>query len=351
MKRKNRKISYFFVFLKVIANFIGNKSSRRKDKFLTRIEEKIMKDNILLPATRDCMFKALMLKPELNGFLKELINIITGIPLDALEEIKVQNTEYTIANKNDKKMRSDVIVSIGNKYINIEMNKEYYRGVFNKNDAYISKIKASTYKESEDYIDAGQVIQINFNDFYHFKYKKDIYKFLFLEEETYELDEDSTVKYHVCLPNIWDRCYNKNISELTRFERFCLILKTEEKEYANKVAGDDEVMMSIVDEIAKLSVDDTMIGLYDAEIEEEKIRKTRLKGARLEGLEQGIKEGIAQGIKQGIEQGIEQGVKQGIEQEKKEIVKSLYHLNIPLESICKASKLSLKEVKDILNIK
>ena len=60
---------------------------------------------------------------------------------------------------------------------------------------------------------------------------------------------------------------------------------------------------------------------------------------------------IAQGIKQGIEQGIEQGVKQGIEQEKKEIVKSLYHLNIPLESICKASKLSLKEVKDILNIK
>ena len=39
-----------------------------------------MKENILLPATYDCMFKALMLNEELRPFLKELINIITGIP-------------------------------------------------------------------------------------------------------------------------------------------------------------------------------------------------------------------------------------------------------------------------------
>ena len=312
-----------------------------RNTFLEKEEE--MKDNILLPAIYDCMFKALMLKPELSEFLKELIHIITDIPIEALKDIKVQNSEYTIENKNEKKMRSDVIVSIGNKYINIEMNKEYYKGVFNKNDAYLSKIKARMYKESESYIEAGQVIQINFNNFYHFKHKKDIYKFLFLEEETNELDEDSTIKYHVCLPNIWERCYNKSIKELTRFERFCLILKAEKKEYARKVAGDDVLMGNIVDEIAKLSLDDTMIGLYNAEIEEEKIRKTRLEGARLEGLEQGRKEGIKEGIKQGKEE--------GIQQEKEDMIKSLYKLDVPLESISKASKLTLKEVKDILNIK
>lgn len=290
-----------------------------------------MKENILLPATYDCMFKALMLNEELRPFLKELINIITGIPLELLEEIEVLNSEYLINNKKEKKLKSDIVVSIGNKYINIEMNKEYYKGVFNKNDAYLSKIKARMYKESESYIEAGQVIQINFNNFYHFKHKKDIYKFLFLEEETNELDEDSTIKYHVCLPNIWERCYNKSIKELTRFERFCLILKAEKKEYARKVAGDDVLMGNIVDEIAKLSLDDTMIGLYNAEIEEEKIRKTRLEGARLEGLEQGRKEGI--------------------QQEKEDMIKSLYKLDVPLESISKASKLTLKEVKDILNIK
>ncbi len=103
-----------------------------------------MNDEILLPATYDCMFKALMLNKKLKPFLKELINIVTGIPIDALEKIEILKSEY---NKNDKKMKSDVIVSIGNKYINIEMNREYYRGVFNKNGAYINKLKTSLYKE------------------------------------------------------------------------------------------------------------------------------------------------------------------------------------------------------------
>lgn len=284
-----------------------------------------MKDNILLSPVRDCMFKAIMLNPELIDVLKELINIITGIPLSLLDNIKVENTEYIIENKNDKKMRSDVIVSIGNKYINVEMNNEYYKGVFNKNDAYLSKLKSTTYNKSEDYIDAFQVIQINFNNFIHFKHKKDIYKFMFREETTNELDEDSTIKYHVSLENVWDRCYNKSVSKLTRFERFCLILKTDKKEYARILAGDDKVMGNLVDEIAKLSLDDKMIGLYDAEVEAEKVKKTMLKGARLEGIEQGI------------------------EQNKKEMVRNLFQNGVSLDIIAASACISIEKVKEILN--
>lgn len=288
-----------------------------------------MKDNILLSPVRDCMFKAIMLNPELIDVLKELINIITGIPLSMLDNIKVENTEYIIENKNDKKMRSDVIVSIGNKYINVEMNNEYYKGVFNKNDAYLSKLKSTTYNKSEDYIDAFQVIQINFNNFIHFKHKKDIYKFMFREETTNELDEDSTIKYHVSLENVWDRCYNKSVSKLTRFERFCLILKTDKKEYARILAGDDKVMGNLVDEIAKLSLDDKMIGLYDAEVEAEKVKKTMLKGARLEG--------------------IEQGIEQGIERNKKEMVRNLFQNGVSLDIIAASACISIEKVKEILN--
>ncbi len=286
-----------------------------------------MKDNILLSPVRDCMFKAIMLNPELIDVLKELINIITGIPLSMLDNIKVGNTEYIIENKNDKNMRSDVIISIGNKYINVEMNNEYYKGVFNKNDAYLSKLKSTTYNKSEDYIDAFQVIQINFNNFIHFKHKKDIYKFMFREETTNELDEDSTIKYHVSLENVWDRCYNKSVSKLTRFERFCLILKTDKKEYARILAGDDKVMGNLVDEIAKLSLDDKMIGLYDAEVEAEKVKKTMLKGARLEGIEQGI------------------------EQNKKEMVRNLFQNGVSLDIIAVSACISIEKVKEILNDK
>ena len=55
-----------------------------------------MKDNILLPATYDCMFKALMLKPELSEFLKELIHIITDIPIEALKDINIDIKENKV---------------------------------------------------------------------------------------------------------------------------------------------------------------------------------------------------------------------------------------------------------------
>lgn len=302
-----------------------------------------MSDNILLSVVHDCMFKAVMLDPELKDVLKELINTITEIPLSILENIKIENTEYTIENKKDKKMTSDIIVSVGNRYINIEMNNGYYPGVFNKNDAYLSKLKASMYNSSESYLDAHQVIQINFNNFTHFKHKKDIYKFMFREETTNELDEDSTIKYHVSLENVWKRCYNENIDKLTRFERFCLILKTDDKEYARRLAGDDELMEKLVDKIAKLSLDNKMIGLYNAEIEAEKVRKTMIKGAKLEGHEEGRKEGRKEGLKEGL--------KEGIEQEKVRMVKSLYKNSVSIDVIASSAEISVGEVKKILNLK
>lgn len=308
-----------------------------------------MSNNILLPATADCIFKALMLNLKLVDVLKELISHITGLPMEALEGIEVKNTEYTIDNKNDKKMRSDVLVSIGKKYINIEMNGSYYAGVLSKNDAYLSKIKATTYNSGESYYNAVQVIQINFNDFQHFKIKKDIYKFVFMESTTHEVDEESTIKYHVSLSNIWSRCYNNvEINKLSRFERFCMLLKTKDEEYARILAGDDEVMDRLVEEMRKLSLDEKMIGLYDAEVEAEKIRKTIIESATDEGIKKGLKQGIKQGIEQGIKQGIEQGIEQG-RKEKYEMIKSLHLKGVDAKVIASSANMDVLDVEKIIN--
>ncbi|MBJ6949573.1 hypothetical protein JG666_20140 [Vibrio cholerae] len=69
------------------------------------------------------------------------------------------------------------------------------------------------------------------------------------------------------------------------------------------------------------------------------------------GLEKGIEQGIEQGIEKGIEQGIEQGRKEGVQQGKIQMIKSMYDLGIPLETIAKASKLSVPEVEHILGHK
>lgn len=49
-------------------------------------------------------------------------------------------------------------------------------------------------------------------------------------------------------------------------------------------------MASIIDDIHNMVLDDLPIGLYDAEVEAEKVRRTMLKGARLEGREEGIEQ-------------------------------------------------------------
>ena len=129
----------------------------------------------------DCIFKAIMLNKDNIDYLKNLIHMITNIPLNALDNIKVENVEYIKNNKKDKGMQSDIIVSINNHIINLEMNKDYYEGLFNKNDAYLYKMSSNEYNENEDYTNAKQVIQINFNNFDYFKMEKEIYCFKYME--------------------------------------------------------------------------------------------------------------------------------------------------------------------------
>lgn len=88
-------------------------------------------------------------------------------------------------------------------------------------------------------------------------------------------------------------------------------------------------MTSIIDDIHKMVLDDLPIGLYDAEVEAEKIRKTMLKGARLEGLEEGRE--------------------LGIEQNKKGMILSMFKDNVPLDKISKYANISVEEVEKIIN--
>jgi predicted transposase/invertase (TIGR01784 family) len=73
--------------------------------------------------------------------------------------------------------------------------------------------------------------------------------------------------------------------------------------------------------------------------------------AETEGIKRGMEQGIKKGIEQGIEKGIEQGRKEGVQQGKIQMIKSMYDLGMPLETIAKASKLSVHEVEHILEHK
>lgn len=67
--------------------------------------------------------------------------------------------------------------------------------------------------------------------------------------------------------------------------------------------------------------------------------------------ELGEKEGEARGLKIGEKRGRIEGEKTGRENEKKNVIKNLYKLNIPIEKIAKAVELNEEDVKAILNEK
>ena len=262
------------------------------------------------------MFKAIMLDPENRDYLRGMIHYITGIPLSELENITIENSDYLINNKQDKKMRSDIIISVGNRYINIEMNKSYYEGIFRKDSAYFEKISANVYNNSEDYIDAKEVIQICFDNFSHFEEQQEIYIFAYKEvNRNFKLPENP-LRYYINLAYIKKMCYNKPVVNLSIFEKYCLLLLAETSEYAKVIAGDDIVMKKVSNKLDKLSSDEKMIGLYDAEVEEEKIRRTQIISAQ----------------------------KQGINEEKRKIAKNMLEKNMSINLIIELTNLTKEEI-------
>ena len=103
-----------------------------------------------------------MLDPESKDYLIGYINMVTKLPIEIIKKnIKIENIEHTVENKNDRRLKSDIIVSIGKLYINIEMNKDYYDGLFLKNTTYTQKIASTMYNVGEDFDSENKIYQIN----------------------------------------------------------------------------------------------------------------------------------------------------------------------------------------------
>lgn len=286
--------------------------------------EEITKDTELLLCIYDCMFKSVMLDPETRDYLIGYINMITKLPIEIIKKnIKIENVEHIIENKKDKKLKSDIIVSIGKLYINIEMNKDYYEGLFVKNTSYVQKIATTMYNSGEDFTIENKIYQINFDNFTRFKGKKEIYKFLMKEEETNEKLDENYINYHVDLAYIYKKCYNKPVKELSKFERYCLLLMADTKEFADKISGDDKIMNKVRDKIEVLSEDEKMIGVYNVEKMEEMVRNTQIKNARNEG------------------------IKEGIEKEKIEIAKKMLNKGIDTKLIMEVTGLTIESLKNL----
>ena len=281
-------------------------------KRFDEIVKELRRKGEIVPATYDCIFKAIMKKcPKYRA---DLTSRLTGIPKNLiLNTYQEKNTEYVVDNALEKGKVSDVLFGLEGYIINYEFNNRNWDGLIERNDAYLGKVKNDVMSKVKSYASIPKIIQININNFYCFLSRENLLDFK--SRDKYGIIEsDKWGKLYINLKLIREK-YKRGLN-LSKLEKELLILTLTNVEEINRLAKGDEELMEVAKELKNLSYDIDTIGLYDEEEERKRIENTKL----INALEKGAKD------------------------EKKSIAKNLLKIGVPIKDIVKATGLSKSQV-------
>lgn len=236
----------------------------------------------VIPGTFDAVFKAVL--TEEKEVLAEIIELVIGIPKE--EVIKngvIINSEYVRENIIETDKKSDLLISIGDNVINLEMDRRYYSGSNKKNNKYIHKIV--------NHYNPKNTVQICFTSYKEGEElkgeKKSIRKYMFQDSDG-NVEDYGLEKYKIDLEYIENKYYNNN--ELTRREKIFLMFKESNREKLKEISKGDKIMDKIYKRLDKLSEDEALSLLYDEKEREEEKKQAEIEYAEEHGLNKGIKQ-------------------------------------------------------------
>ena len=297
-------------------------------KRFEEIVNELRRKGEVVPATYDCIFKAIMKNcPKYRAdTTSNLTDVSKGLILNTYKEM---NTEYVIDNVLEKGKVSDVLFEVKGYVFNYEFNNRKWDGLIERNDAYFGKVKNDLIRRAKSYASMPKIIQINVNNFYCFLSKENLLEFK--SRDKYGIVEsDKWGKIYVNLKLIREK-YDRGL-ELTKLEKELVILTLTKVDEIEKIAKGDVELMEVANELKRLTNDAYTIGLYDEEEERRRIENSIKITAK----------------KQGLKQGVKQGIKQGASNEKKSIAKNLLKDGLPIPKVCKYTGLSQKQVSMLM---
>ena len=281
-------------------------------KRFDEIVRELRRKGEIVPATYDCIFKAIMKK--CFKYRADLTSRLTGIPKNLiLNTYQEKNTEYVVDNALEKGKVSDVLFGLKGYIINYEFNNRNWDGLVERNDAYLGKVKNDVMSKVKSYASIPKIIQININNFYCFLSRDNLLEFK--SRDKYGIIEsDKWGKLYINLKLIREK-YKRGLN-LSKLEKELLILTLTNVEEINRLAKGDEELMEVAKELKNLSYDIDTIGLYDEEEERKRIENTKLINAE----------------------------EKGAKDEKKSIAKNLLKDGLPIPKICEYTGLSKSQV-------
>lgn len=298
----------------------------------------------IIPMIYDVVFKSVLQDKESEDYLIDIISNITGIKKDYMKgNIVFKNSELPKEYAKEKGKATDLIVELKENIINLEMNKNYYEGLYDKNDGYLDKIKDGVLIQGQTFPRRRKIIQINFDNFEVFD-ERIIIKFLMMDVERglirskYIYSSDIEI-YHVNLKKVRKMYYNKD--KLNKFEKELLLMTIDDEKELNNISKGCKEMETVVKKISKISKEEELQGIYDIEERQEFIQNRIREYAREEGYDEGLKEGIDAGKKEGI--------KEGAVKKQKEIAKKLFDSGVPFDIIKNSTGLSKEEILNVID--
>mgnify|MGYP004494310053 FL=1 len=236
----------------------------------------------VIPGTFDAVFKAVL--TEEKEVLAEIIELVIGIPKEeVLKNGVIINSEYVRENIIETDKKSDLLISIGDNVINLEMDRRYYSGSNKKNNKYIHKIV--------NHYNPKNTVQICFTSYKEGEElkgeKKSIRKYMFQDSDG-NVEDYGLEKYKIDLEYIENKYYNND--ELTRREKIFLMFKESNREILKEISKGDKIMDKIYKRLDKLSEDEALSLLYDAKEREEEKKQAEIEYAEEHGLNKGIKQ-------------------------------------------------------------
>ena len=297
----------------------------------------------IVPIKCDKAFKKMFGDRSGISRLEGLLSIYLDIPYNELKgNVEIKKKKKRVNQEKEKKQSYDIlakiIFNVDNK-INLEMNVKNYKGLIDRNIAYISHIFGSQMKTSENYSKVDKVIQINFNTFYVDEENlKIIDKYYIQNDEGNKLTKKLQI-HHINIEECKKAWYNKDIEKYSKKEQEIIKIGAlmlidninDFEECLSEVKNMNEWKKDIESTIKDLSSDEELLIYYDEEKDKQAI----------------INSGLTEAEEKGLKEGIEKGKVEGKNERNKEIALKMLKENIDINLISKLTDLSINEISNL----
>ena len=275
-------------------------------------------------AKNDRIFKSIAHGNNGKVILEAILGNVFDEPVEILEFIPVELPQDT---EDERKKVLDVLVRVGNRIINVEVNAQGLSEVTKiRNLAYLCKLFSKNVSKGQEIDVETEFLQINF--IYNSRITDKMVLKSYLTHEDGIYTKNFSI-WNVFIENVEKICYT-DAKEREKL-RYLLMMDKTPEELAN-FFPDDEIIKIFRGEIVRLNSNAKFIREISEEEEKEMIHNTELKLSKQEGKEEGHVEGKAEGI----------------EEKTIDVIKNLLVKHMSIEDIADVVNLSINEVKNII---